>query len=651
MSSTRVTRRLFTLCYLMTAATLGACGGGGGGGGVPAPVPPAITSQPAAATVADGGRASFSVSATGDSPLAYQWQRNSAALANGAGVAGATSNVLTLTAPFAFNGSQITVTVTNAARKIVSKAVLLKVTAVAPSITQQPANASVAAGAPATFTVKTSGGTSPVTYQWKRGGALIAGATAASFTLATATLGDNAATFAVDVINPAGTVSSSAATLTVTAPSKSWGPAVLISSGDTLRTPGYAQTVMDSAGNALAVWREGTAGNVRNAVWASRYPAGGAWSAAATIDNPVGNAVQPQIAITPGGVAVAAFSQSNNGATVDALATRFDTAWGSVQTVNSSAGTNATDAQVAVGPDGAAIVVFDQSDGVSPRARVNGSSAAGAWGSPSILGGPSAFTPQVAVAANGQAVMAWKQATGAGGFTSAFWASRNIGAGWSTPVQVSAISGNLGSIQVAADAVGNAIAVWQDTSGARQAVFASRLDAASGNWSTAQTLNDGTNNAFLPEIAVDATGTMLVVWYEASDAAQALGIVDVGVVANRFVAAGGAWSGATVVQPHGAPAGQLPNVAADAAGNAIAVWLQPTPGNPTHYELWSAPFTAAGAAWGTPLKLLTDAAAYALIGTDQVPKIAVNANGDAVIVWFQQTDAPFALGIWTRVYR
>jgi hypothetical protein len=144
---------------------------------------------------------------------------------------------------------------------------------------------------------------------------------------------------------------------------------------------------------------------------------------------------------------------------------------------------------------------------------------------------------------------------------------------------------------------------------------------------------------------------MLVVWYEASDAAQALGIVDVGVVANRFVAAGGAWSGATVVQPHGAPAGQLPNVAVDAAGNAIAVWLQPSVGNATHYELWSAPFTAAGATWGTPLKLMTDAAAYALIGTDQVPKIAVNANGDAVVVWFQQTDAPFALGIWTQVYR
>jgi hypothetical protein len=247
--------------------------------------------------------------------------------------------------------------------------------------------------------------------------------------------------------------------------------------------------------------------------------------------------------------------------------------------------------------------------------------------------------------------MTWKQVTGPGGFKSAFWASRNLGAGWAAPVQISAISGNLGSIRIAADAHGNAVAVWQDASTARQAVFASRLDAASGIWSSAQTLNDGTKIAFLPELAVDGTGNMLVVWYEASEAAQANGIVDVGVVANRYIAATATWSGAIAVQPPGSPAGQVPNVAVDAAGNAIAVWLQPTPGNGTHYELWSAPFTAASAAWGAPLKLMTDGAAYAQIGTDQAPKIAINANGEAVVAWFQQTDAPFALGIWARVYR
>jgi len=48
---------------------------------------------------------------------------------------------------------------------------------------------------------------------------------------------------------------------------------------------------------------------------------------------------------------------------------------------------------------------------------------------------------------------------------------------------------------------------------------------------------------------------------------------------------------------------------------------------------------------------MTDAAAYALIGSDQAPQIAIDANGEAVVVWYQQTDTPFTHGIGARVYR
>ncbi|HWW81746.1 MAG TPA: immunoglobulin domain-containing protein [Steroidobacteraceae bacterium] len=646
---------LATLLPFLAAATLDACGGGGGGGGSPAPAPvaPAITTQPIAATVADGGSVNFSVSASGDAPLTYQWSRNATALSDGAGITGSASNALTLTAPYAFNGSQIAVSVSNAAGKVVSNAAVLTVTAVSPSISQQPANVDVAAGMSATFAVKTTGGTSPVTYQWKLGGVPISGATTASFTVAAATLADNASIITVDVINPAGTITSSAATLSVTAQARNWGPAVLISSGDTLHTPGYPQTVMDSTGNAFTIWIEANTANARNAVWASRYRAGGTWTAAATIDNTMGNSSQPRIAITPSGIAVAAFSQSaaNTGGIVNVMSTRYDSAWGNLQAVSSAVSTNAVDPQVAMGPDGSATLVFDQSDGTASRTQVAMSNTAGVWSGITTVGGLPVFTPQVAVAANGHAVMTWKEVTGPGGFTSAMWASRNVGAGWSVPVQISAISSNLGSIQIAADANGNAIAVWQDASSGRQAVFASRLDAASGVWSSPQALNDSTHNAFLPEIAVDGTGSMLVVWYEATDAAQAIGVVDIGVVADRFLSATTTWGGPKNVQPPGDPAGQVPNVAVDALGNAMVVWLQPMAGNGSHYELWSATFAVSGAAWGAPLKLMTDAAAYALIGSDQEPKIAMDANGDAVVVWYQQTDTPFALGIWTRVYR
>jgi CSLREA domain-containing protein len=87
--------------------------------------------------------------------------------------------------------------------------------AVAPTIATQPANVITAVGGSATFSITINGGTAPITYQWKRNGSAIAGATSASYTLATAVLNDNDATFSVDIINPAGTLPSSSAVLNV----------------------------------------------------------------------------------------------------------------------------------------------------------------------------------------------------------------------------------------------------------------------------------------------------------------------------------------------------------------------------------------------------------------------------------------------------
>jgi hypothetical protein len=86
----------------------------------------------------------------------------------------------------------------------------------APTITTQPANQTVSPGASATFTVGASG-TAPLAFQWQRDGGAIAGATASSFTLSSAQSSDSGATFRCVVSNSAGSATSNAATLTVTA--------------------------------------------------------------------------------------------------------------------------------------------------------------------------------------------------------------------------------------------------------------------------------------------------------------------------------------------------------------------------------------------------------------------------------------------------
>ncbi|PYK93579.1 MAG: hypothetical protein DME36_08960 [Verrucomicrobia bacterium] len=95
-----------------------------------------------------------------------------------------------------------------------------------PMITIQPGNQTVVAGQSSTFAV-TAGGTAPMSYQWQKNGASIAGATSASYTTPATTTTDNGSTFRVVVSNAAGTITSTTATLTVAALA---GPGIQVSS-------------------------------------------------------------------------------------------------------------------------------------------------------------------------------------------------------------------------------------------------------------------------------------------------------------------------------------------------------------------------------------------------------------------------------------
>jgi hypothetical protein len=88
--------------------------------------------------------------------------------------------------------------------------------AAAPFILTEPANQTVVVGQTATFSVA-AGGLKPIAYQWRRGTATIAGATAASYTTAANTMSDSNSQFSVVVSNSAGNTTSHAATLTVNA--------------------------------------------------------------------------------------------------------------------------------------------------------------------------------------------------------------------------------------------------------------------------------------------------------------------------------------------------------------------------------------------------------------------------------------------------
>ncbi|MBL9188249.1 MAG: immunoglobulin domain-containing protein [Opitutaceae bacterium] len=182
---------------------------------------PAITAQPAAMSVAAGGTANLSVTATGAAPLTYAWFKEARLVSFGANAA------LTITSANPGDAGAYRVVVSNAAGSAVSDSVVLTVTGAgnsggtvtpppfgtSPAITTQPAPLQLAAGANATFAVVATG-TAPLRYQWLKNGRAINNATGAALTLTSVKI-DDAAVYSVAISNSAGTLKSAPASLTV----------------------------------------------------------------------------------------------------------------------------------------------------------------------------------------------------------------------------------------------------------------------------------------------------------------------------------------------------------------------------------------------------------------------------------------------------
>jgi hypothetical protein len=173
--------------------------------------PPMISSQPQSQTVMFGTPVTFSVIATGQDTLYYQW------FFNGAEIPGATGSTFSLAAAQSANAGTYSVLINSGLGGILSSNAVLTVYA-PPAITNQPVSQTCLQGATVTFSV--TAGPAPLTYQWEENGhplsnsATVGGANTATLTLTNVTTASSA-TYSVVVNGTYGTVSSLPATLTV----------------------------------------------------------------------------------------------------------------------------------------------------------------------------------------------------------------------------------------------------------------------------------------------------------------------------------------------------------------------------------------------------------------------------------------------------
>ncbi len=176
---------------------------------IPIAAAPVITSQPTNQVVAIAGAATFSVAATGTTPLSYQWYLNQTNT-----LLGGTNSTLVLTNVWFSDAGNYSVVVSNSYGVVTSSNAVLNVFAVPPSITTEPVSQIAFAGSPANFSI-TAEGTAPLSYQWYLNQTnVLAGATNATLLLAGVQFSD-AGNYSVVVTNDYGSIASSNAVLTV----------------------------------------------------------------------------------------------------------------------------------------------------------------------------------------------------------------------------------------------------------------------------------------------------------------------------------------------------------------------------------------------------------------------------------------------------
>jgi len=156
---------------------------------------PTISTHPISQTTTAGGNITLTVGANGSPSPSYQWQKDSVP------ITGATTSTLTLTNVQAADAGIYVAVVTNSAGSATSNPATLSVNASGPAISVQPQSQHVVAGANVSLSVVASG--TGLSYQWKKDGVAIPGATNSTLPLSNSS-GGTMGFYGVTVSSPAG---------------------------------------------------------------------------------------------------------------------------------------------------------------------------------------------------------------------------------------------------------------------------------------------------------------------------------------------------------------------------------------------------------------------------------------------------------------
>jgi hypothetical protein len=215
-----------------------------------------------------------------------------------------------------------------------------------------------------------------------------------------------------------------------------------------------------------------------------------------------------------------------------------------------------------------------QSAGVYSHSCVNRYDAgSGTWGTAQQLdtiANTGNGWPELAVDASGNAVAIWAGEPTFLAGRSALFARRYASGSWGTADRLDPNDFGASGQRLAFDGAGNLTVVWQQAASssylARTDIYTRRWTSG-GGWGAPAALleTDDTGNATLPDVDADALGTAIAVWQQPEPGNASL---------SRVWAArwdGSAWGSPVRLDTSSLPM-QFPGIALDRNGNAFAMW-------------------------------------------------------------------------------
>ena len=299
-----------------------------------------------------------------------------------------------------------------------------------------------------------------------------------------------------------------------------WEGAVLVETNSgTADEPAIA---VDPNGNAIAVWAQWDGS--RDNVWANRYAAGSGWETAGLIETLSGSAERPAIAMDPNGNAIAVWSHWD-GFRYNIAANRYTagSGWGTAVLIETDNAGDAQTPDVALSSTGDAIAVWRQKTDTNGDGLVNNQDKfsiyanlyrpGAGWGTAGIIEtdnlGDAEF-PQAVFDPDGNALIVWRQSDGIRYNIQA--ARYEPASGWTAPVRIETEDlGNAGYPRIAVNGKGNAVVVWEQSDGVLTNIWANRYTA--GAWGAAEKIEtDDTGPGGRVDVDMNPPGEAFAVW-------------------------------------------------------------------------------------------------------------------------------------------